>query len=152
MLTCRLLSSFALLACLNAQAVPTATLSPEQRHTLGRQLADSAGASQWQQLWQRSRLAGHLDSQPTTAYFTLPQALLPKAVSLTLSDPSETSAVNRTQVLYRREFRSQSIGSQADRTLNALCVLVDWRTLPAHALTRPAPYLGQISLLLARPC
>ncbi|MNE86610.1 hypothetical protein D3C80_1837280 [compost metagenome] len=115
-------------------------------------MANAAGASQWQQLWHRSRLAGHFDSQPTTAYFTLPQTLLPNAASLTLSDPSETSAINRTQVLYRREFRSQSIGNQAERTLNALCVLVDWRTLPEHALARPAPYLGQVSLLLARPC
>ncbi|MDD2061131.1 hypothetical protein N5D52_18805 [Pseudomonas sp. GD03860] len=152
MLTCRLLSSFALLACINAQAIPTTTLSPEQHHALGKQLAETAGASQWQQLWHRSRLAGYLDSQPTGAYFTLPQAVLPEAARLTLSDPSVTSALNQTQVLYRRDFPSQSIGRQGERPLNALCVLVDWRTLPEHALARPAPYLGQISLLLARPC
>lgn len=150
--TRRLLGCLVLLLALDAQALPTADLSPDQQQVLGKLLAQRAGTSQWQQLWQRSRQAGHLDEQSTNAYFTLASAQLPEAVALTLSEPNETDAVNQTQVMYRRDFQPQTVGKHADQTLSALCVWVDWRTLPQNAVTRPEPYLGQVSLLLARPC
>ncbi|TDF86370.1 hypothetical protein [Pseudomonas sp. H9] len=148
----RVLSSITLLIGLEAYALPTTDLSPEQRHALGKQLAEQAGASQWQQLWQRSRQAGHLQEHPTTAYFSLPSAELIKAAALTLSQPADTQALKQTQVLYRRDFSPHIVGKQAQENLSALCIWVDWRTLPENALSRPSAYLGQISLLLARPC
>ncbi|MGH8379366.1 hypothetical protein [Pseudomonas sp.] len=81
----RLLSTITLLIGLEAQALPSTALSPEQRHALGKQLAEYAGASQWQQLWQRSRQAGHLHEQSDTPYFNLAPEQLIKTVALTLS-------------------------------------------------------------------
>ncbi|MFQ6574314.1 hypothetical protein [Pseudomonas sp. UM16] len=147
-----LLSCLTLLVGLEAQALPTAELSAAQQSALGKQLSEQAGASQWQQLWQRSRDAGHLDEQAHSAYFSLAPAQLIEAVKLTLSQPQQTSALKQTQVLYRRDFLPQTVGKQADNLFSGICVWVDWRTLPAHAVNRPGPYLGQISLLLARPC
>ncbi len=148
----RLLSGITLLVGLEAQALPTTTLSPDQRVALGKQLAEHAGASQWQQLWQRSRQAGYLYEQSTTPHFSLDSTELIEAAALTLSQPKETSAVNQTQVLYRRDFFPKTVGKHAQTSLNAVCIWVDWRTLPAHAVNRPGPYLGQISLLLVHPC
>lgn len=148
----RFLCGITLLIGLEAQALPTAALSPEQHQALGKQLLQHAGTSQWQQLWQRSRQAGHLDKHAHIPYFSLDSAQLIEAVKLTLSQPEHTSALKHTQVLYRRDFLPLVVGMQADRSLSAVCIWVDWRTLPEHALNRPAAYLGQISLLLARPC
>ncbi|MEG0861681.1 MAG: hypothetical protein RSD81_04400 [Pseudomonas sp.] len=148
----RFLSGITLLIGLEAQALPTAALSPEQHQALGKQLLQHAGASQWQQLWQRSRQAGHLDKHANIPYFNLDSARLVEAVKLTLSQPEQTRALKRTQVLYRRDFLPLAVGKQADNSLSAVCLWVDWRTLPEHALNRPAAYLGQISLLLVRPC
>ncbi|MDD1978914.1 MULTISPECIES: hypothetical protein [Pseudomonas] len=147
-----LLGCITLLIGLEAQALPTAALSSEQRTALGKQLAEQAGASQWQQLWQRTRHAGHLDGHANTAYFDLAPTQLIASVFLTLSQPQQTSAVKQTQVLYRRDFLPQTVGKHAETHFSAICVWVDWRTLPTHAVNRPGPYLGQISLLLARPC
>ncbi|PSS51594.1 hypothetical protein [Pseudomonas sp. BBP2017] len=152
MLLGRLLSGITLLVGLEALALPTTTLSPDQRAALGKQLAEHAGASQWQQLWQRSRHAGYLHEQSTVPHFSLDSNELIKAAALTLSQPKETSAVNQTQVLYRRDFAPKIVGKHAQTSLSAVCIWVDWRALPEHAVNRPAPYLGQISLLLVHPC
>lgn len=152
MLIRRFISCIALLAGLEANALPTADLTAEQRQTLGALLADQAGASQWQQLWQRTRQAGHLSAQPGTAYFDLAPARLLDAVALTLAAPDQTAPVRQTQVMYRRSFLPQTVGKQADATFSAICIWVDWRSLPAHALNQPGAYLGQVSLLLTRPC
>ncbi|HWD31323.1 hypothetical protein ACIKP7_00985 [Pseudomonas caricapapayae] len=148
----RLLSGISLLIGLEAQALPTAALSPEQHQALGKQLVEYAGASQWQQLWQRSREAGHLSEHASSPYFSLDSAQLVESVKLTLSRPEQTTALKQTQVLYRRDFLPQTVGKQADISLSAVCIWVDWRTLPVQAVNRPGPYLGQISLLLTRPC
>ena len=148
----RILSGITLLIGLEAQALPTPALSPEQRQALGKQLVENAGASQWQQLWQRSRQAGHLHEQADSPYFSLAPAELIKAVALTVSQPHQADAVKQTQVLYRRDFSPQTVGQQAHTRFSAICVWVDWRTLPEHAVNRPGPYLGQVSLLLTRPC
>ena len=152
MLLRRLFTAIILLVGLEAHALPSAELSPEQHLILGKQLVEHAGASQWQQLWQRSRQVGHFNEHATIPYFSLPSAELVKAAALTVSQPGQTQAVKQTQVLYRRDFSPQIIGKQAQENLSAICVWVDWRTLPKHAVNRPGPYLGQISLLLARPC
>lgn len=148
----RFLCGITLLLGLEAQALQTAPLSTEQHQILGKQLLEHAGSSQWQQLWQRSRQAGHLDTQTNIPYFSLDSAQLIKAVELTLSQPEQTFALKDTQVLYRRDFLPQAVGKQADNSFSAVCIWVDWRTLPEHALSQPTAYLGQISLLLARPC
>lgn len=148
----RVLCAITLLIGLEAQALQTAPLSPEQHQILGKQLLEHAGASQWQQLWQRSRQAGHLDTHASIPYFSLDSERLMDAVKLTLSQPEQTDALKHTQVLYRRDFLPQVVGKQAGNSLSAVCIWVDWRTLPEHALSQPAAYLGQISLLLARPC
>lgn len=148
----QLTTAITLLVSLQAHALSTPELSPEQHQTLGKQLVEQAGASQWQQLWHRSRQAGHLHEQSTAPYFSLPSDELIKAAALTVSDPDQTQALKQTQVLYRRDFSPQIVGKQAQHDLHAICIWVDWRTLPKHAAHRPGPYLGQISLLLARPC
>lgn len=148
----RALGGITLLIGFEAQALQTAPLSPEQHQMLGQQLLQHAGASQWQQLWQRSRKAGHLDKQADIPYFSLDSAQLIQAVKLTLSQPEQTVALKHTQLLYRRDFLPHAVGKQADNSLSAVCLWVDWRTLPEHALNRPAAYLGQVSLLLAHPC
>ncbi len=148
----RFLCGITLLIGLEAQALPTEALSSEQHQALGKQLAQHAGSSQWQQLWQRTRQAGHLAKHANTPYFSLDSTQLVESVKLTLSQPEQTTALKQTQVLYRRDFLPQTVGKQAQSSLSAVCIWVDWRTLPEHALNRPGPYLGQISLLLTRPC
>lgn len=148
----RLLTSITLLASLEAHALSTAELSSQQHLVLGKKLFEQATASQWQQLWQRSRQAGHLHEHATTPYFNLPPDALIRAASLTLSAAQQTFALKHTQVLYRRDFSPQIVGRQAQQDFSAICIWVDWRTLPQHAVKRPGPYLGQISLLLIRPC
>ncbi|WP_232239693.1 hypothetical protein [Pseudomonas alkylphenolica] len=148
----RIVSCITLMVALQAQALPTTTLSPEQHLALGRQLAEHAGASQWQQLWQRSRQAGHLLENPDVPYFSLAPPQLIDSLRLTLSQPDQTQPHNQTQAMYRRDFSPQTVGKQGNTSYTAICLWVDWRTLPEHAVNRPTPWLGQISLLLTRPC
>ncbi|MGF6592100.1 hypothetical protein [Pseudomonas sp. 2835] len=147
-----LLTSLMLLGPLTAQALSTESQPRAVLLELGAQLANSAGSNQWQQLWQRTRQAGHLHSSPQVLHFDAPQAQIPALVSSTLTRADEALALKQTHVRYRRDFHPRIIGKDGPRELTALCVWVDWRSFPEQGISRPAGYLGQVSLLLARPC
>lgn len=152
MLMRTLLASLLLLGTFKAHALPTESQPRNVLLELGSQLAGSAGSSQWQQLWQRTRQAGHLDSGARGVHFDVPQAQIPALVAATLATADEALALKQTQVLYRRDFHPRVIGKVAAQEVTAVCVWVDWRSFSEHGVSRPASYLGQVSLLLARPC
>ena len=147
-----LLLSLLLLGPLDAHALATESQPRAVLLELAAQLAQGAGSSQWQQLWQRTRQAGHLHASPQTLHFDVPQVQIPQLVASTLAGADEALALKQTQVRYRRDFHPRIIGKAGAQELTALCIWVDWRSLPDQGISRPAAYLGQVSLLLARPC
>ncbi|CAK9890185.1 MULTISPECIES: hypothetical protein [Pseudomonas] len=152
MLTRTLLASLLLLGPLNAHAFATESQPRTVLLELGAQLAHSAGSSQWQQLWQRTRQAGYLQSSAQALHFDVPQTQIPALVASTLASADEVLALKQTQVRYRRDFHPRIIGKAGAHEMTALCLWVDWRSLPEHGISRPTSYLAQVSLLLARPC
>lgn len=133
-------------------ALDTHQASAEQLLELGRELATQAGASQWQQLWQRVRQAGYLQANGTPVHFSTPQAQLPDLARQTLAEADQVKAMQQTQALYRRSFAGQVIGQRDGQPLEALCLLVDWRTLPQGMRDTPQAYLHGASLLSSYPC
>ncbi|AYG45234.1 hypothetical protein DV532_13390 [Pseudomonas sp. Leaf58] len=133
-------------------ALDTHQVSTEQLLELGRELASEAGASQWQQLWQRARQAGYLQANGASLHFSIPQAQLPDLARQTLADADQVQAVQQTQALYRRSFAGQVIGQRDGQPLDALCLLVDWRTLPQGMHATPQAYLHGASLVNSYPC
>lgn len=65
--------------------------------------------------------------------------------------PTSTSAAP-DPALYRRSFADQIIGRRGGQPLHALCLLVDWRTLPQGMRDTPQAYLRSASLLSSYPC
>lgn len=147
-----LLFASLLLTPLSLQALDTRQTPTEQLLELGRELAASAGASQWQQLWQRVRQAGYLQANGTSVHFTVPPAQLPELARQTLARADQVQAQRQTQALYRRNFADQVIGHRDGQPLHALCLLVDWRTLPQGMRNTPQAYLPSASLLSSYPC
>lgn len=137
---------------LATHALDTRQAPPEQLLELGSQLADHAGSSQWQQLWQRTRAAGHLSATPGHAYFTPPHTLLPELARQTLAQADQVEAVDSTLARYKRTFPDSVIGMLDDQPLNSLCLIIDWRTLPQEQATQALAYLGGASLLKSYPC
>ncbi|MBV4491355.1 hypothetical protein [Pseudomonas oryzicola] len=133
-------------------ALDTRQASPEQLLELGRDLAAQAGASQWQQLWQRVRQAGYLQANSASLHFSVAPALLPELARQTLARADRVQAQQQTQALYRRNFADQVIGQRDGQPLHALCLLVDWRALPQSMLHTPEAYLRGASLLSSYPC
>jgi len=133
-------------------ALDTRQIPSEQLLNLGSDLATHAGASQWQQLWQRTRAAGHLHHNPRHAHFTVAQPRLPKLAYETLAQADQVEARGKTLALYRRRFPGQVIGMSDERSLSALCLLVDWRTLPQNMANSARAYLGSASLMISYPC
>ncbi|MDF0731996.1 hypothetical protein P0Y43_14875 [Pseudomonas entomophila] len=147
-----ILYCYLLLTSATSLALDTAPLTQPQLLRLGNALAYTAGASQWQQLWQRVRETGHLRIEPEQRHFTLPQTRLPELARQTLETADQVLPVNRTQALYRRDFSPTTIGQVKGQPLNAFCLVVDWRSLPEAMRENPHAYLGQASLLEAYPC
>ena len=133
-------------------ALDTHQVPAEQLLELGRELAAHAGASQWQQLWQRVRQAGYLQAQGAPLHFSAPPAQLPELAMQTLARADQVQALHQTQALYRRSFADQIIGRRGGQPLHALCLLVDWRTLPQGMRDPPQAYLRSASLLNSYPC
>lgn len=146
-----LLGSLMLATSLGTYALNTEKLPESALLSLGATLAHSAGSSQWQQLWQRTRTAGHL-SPGEIAHFTLPQPQVAELVKSTLRQADSADAAKTTQVRYRRDFQPQVVGMLSGTPLSAICLWVDWRTLPDLHSTAMAPHMGQVSLLVSRPC
>jgi len=141
-----------ILPSLPAHALDTQPLAPEQLLTLGAKLAAHAGSNQWQQLWQRTRAAGHLQPEPGRAYFTLSQAQLPQLARETLTKADQVEAQNNTFALYRRAFPGQVVGMLDEQPLNAFCLVIDWRSLPQNMADSPYAYLSSASLVQGYPC
>jgi len=135
-----------------AHALDTQQMRAEHLLELGRELAAHAGASQWQQLWQRVRQAGYLQADGAPVNFTVPMARLPDLARQTLAQADQVQALRQSQALYRRSFAGQVIGQRNGRPLHNLCLLVDWRTLPQGMRTTPQAYLHSASLVSSFPC
>lgn len=139
-------------AALPCHALETEALSASQLRALGKRLAAEAGASQWQQLWQNTRREGRFAKQPERSYFSLPQAQLPGLAQQTLAQAHQVEAFGKTRARYRHDFTPLVIGREGTREISALCLEVDWRTLPALQLDTPNAYLGLVGLLRSYPC
>jgi len=137
---------------LATHALDTRQAPPEQLLKLGSQLAAHAGSSQWQQLWQRTRAAGHLQPTSGQAYFTAPQPLLPELARQTLAQADHVETVSRTLARYQRTFPDRVIGMLDDQPLHSLCLIIDWRTVPQEQANEAQAYLGSASLLNSYPC
>lgn len=146
-----LLGSLVLSTCLGAQALETENRSETELIALASSLAQTAGSSQWQLLWQRSREAGHL-TPGKAAHFVVSQQRIDELTRATLSRPDSASAQNLTRVQYRRDFQPLVVGKLGGTPLSALCLTVDWRTFPEGARGDPGPWMGQVSLLVSQPC
>ncbi|GLO12330.1 hypothetical protein PPUJ20028_09110 [Pseudomonas putida] len=133
-------------------ALDTRQTPTEHLLELGRALAAHAGSSQWQQLWQRVRQAGYLQAHAAPVHFSVPTARLPDLARQTLAQADQVQALRQTQALYRRTFAGQVIGQRNGQPLHALCLLVDWRTLPQGMHATPQAYLSSASLLSSYPC
>ena len=133
-------------------ALDTEKLPAEQLLELGSRLSAQAGSSQWQQLWRRVRQAGYLHPGGSSLRFTLPAAQLPALARQTLADADQASPLHATQVVYRRSFADQVIGQRDGQPLHALCLLVDWRTLPNRMRDAPDAYLKSAGLISSYPC
>lgn len=134
-----------------AQALETTRTAPETLKAYAVTLEKSAGSNQWQQLWKRSRESGAFIQQGNQPRFTVSQDKLPDMVRTTLGNATSVQAQATTQALYRYEFAGP-IGSVANQSVKALCLLVDWRTLPSTSPTNDPGPMGSVSLLLAQPC
>ena len=147
-----LLFASMILTPLSLHALDTREVKAAQLLELGRDLERHAGASQWQQLWQRVRQAGYLQAQGAPLHFSAPMALLPELARLTLAQADHVQPLHQTQALYRRSFSDTVIGQRGGQPLHALCLVVDWRTLPESMLASPQAYLRSASLLSSYPC
>jgi hypothetical protein len=137
---------------LPTHALDTRQVPPEQLLKLGSQLAAHAGSSQWQQLWQRTRAAGHLQAASGRAYFTVAHPLLPDLARQTLARADQVETVSNTRARYRRTFPERVIGMLDGQPLNSLCLIVDWRTLPQEQAGKAQAYFAGVSLLNSYPC
>ncbi|MFJ4374466.1 hypothetical protein ACIP1T_17905 [Pseudomonas japonica] len=146
-----LLGSLVLSTSLDAHALDSERLSEADLLALASHLAQSAGSSQWQQLWQRSRSAGHL-SPGNVAHFTLPQPQIAQLTRATLDNPQSAQAESGTRARYRRDFQPLVLGNDNGKPLTALCLWVDWRTLPERVSGSATSWMGQVSLLVSKPC
>ncbi|OLS62750.1 hypothetical protein [Pseudomonas putida] len=146
-----LLGSLVLSTSLGAQALETENRPQAELIALATTLAQHAGSSQWQLLWQRSREAGHL-TPGKAAHFTLPAQRIDELTRATLASPHSATAEKRTRVQYRRDFQPLVLGNLDGSPLSALCLTVDWRTLPERTGGDAGPWMGQVSLLLSQPC
>mgnify|MGYP002129593966 CR=1 FL=1 len=88
----------------SAHALQTDTLPAARLAELSSELASTAGSSQWQQLWKRTRDAGHFQSSGEQARFILPMTVIPELVRDTLAKADSATPQKSTLVLYRRDF------------------------------------------------
>ncbi|QLF92340.1 hypothetical protein HW090_03640 [Pseudomonas sp. ABC1] len=148
----RNLSFLLILATGMCHAMSTENLSDKTLKAYGQTLSSVAGSSQWQQLWQRTRAAGHFQQEGPQARFTVPMKDIPDLVSSTLRNAHDAQSDRGTQVIYRKDFVPQVVGVEGVNNLTAVCVRVDWRSLPEGTATGDFAQMGNVSLLLARPC
>lgn len=134
-----------------AHALETAQVPPATLKAYAATLSTVAGSSQWQQLWKRSRDQGVFVHQGEQPRFTVSQDKLPDMARSTLLNAGSVTPQNTTQALYRYEF-SNPIGQAKGISLRAMCLVVDWRTLPSNTQPDDTRYMGSVSLLHTYPC
>ncbi|MCV4265279.1 hypothetical protein ALQ47_03526 [Pseudomonas cichorii] len=133
-----------------AHALGTEEVSQQTLQAYGATLDASAGNSQWQQLWKRTRDQGMFSYQSPT-HFTIPNNLIPDMVRRTLSGSQSVKPMNTTQAMYRFDF-DRPVGVERNQPVNAICLIVDWRTLPADTAIDDVSRMSSVSLLMAHPC
>jgi len=131
----------------NAITLDTLTDTDLRRYSAS--LAEHAGSSQWQLLWQNSRAAGHFKATGAQPRFTLPMHDIPALVQQTLAEPDRIDRLGTTRTRLRRDISPRIAGEMNGTPLNAICLTVDWRgaSEPADAKT-----LRFVSLIAAEPC
>lgn len=133
----------------SAHALQTDTLPATRLAELSSELASAAGSSQWQQLWKRTRDAGHFQPSGEQARFILPMTVIPELVRDTLAKADSATPQKSTLVLYRRDFAPRVTGVEALKDVTAICLQVDWRSVPENP--QPEQLIGA-NLLLTYPC
>ncbi|MBF7140897.1 MULTISPECIES: hypothetical protein [Pseudomonas] len=113
-----------------AAALSVHTLTETELREASARLADRAGSSQWQQLWSRTRAAGHFEPTGRQPRFTLPMREIPTAVRHTLVDPHQVQVKGQTRVHLRRDFSPQVTGTADGQVLTAVCLTIEWRGAP----------------------
>ncbi|MFT3962223.1 hypothetical protein [Propionivibrio sp.] len=130
----------------------TENLSEKTLKAYGQSLANAADSSQWQQLWRRTRAEGCFQQESVQRRFTLPMQEIPKLVATTLRDAHDVQSNRRTQAIYRHDFAPRVVGAEGTQNLTAVCLTVNWRSLPEHTATDDMAQMVNISLLLVQPC
>ena len=133
-----------------AHALNTEEVEPQALKDYAVTLSTHAGNFQWQQLWKTTRTAGYFSEQSPT-YFTVPMKQVPDLVYKVLTDASSVKPFASTRATYRYDF-AVKVGLVNKVAVTALCVDVDWRTLPNGTRVDDAEKMGAVSLLLAKPC
>lgn len=114
-------------------------------------LAEQAGSSQWQLLWQHTRAAGHFQAAGAQPRFTLP---IPALVQRTLAQPDRIDRLSATRTRLRHNIGPRIAGEAAGTPLTAICLTVDWRgaSEPTAGQAVDPASLRHVSLLAAEPC
>lgn len=134
----------------SAHALNTDDVEPQTLKEYAYTLSANAGNFQRQQLWKATRVAGYF-SDTSNTHFTTPQPQVTDLVATVLSRATSVTPYNTTRATYRYDFKQQ-VGLVSKVAVTALCVDIDWRTLPQEADPEDASNMGSVSLLLARPC
>lgn len=132
---------------LNAITLDTLTDTDLRRYSAS--LAEHAGSSQWQLLWQNSREAGHFKATGAQPRFTLPMRDIPALVQQTLAEPDRIDRLGTTRTRLRHNISPRIAGEVNGTPLNAICLTVDWRGASELA---NAQSLRFVSLIAAEPC
>lgn len=133
-----------------AQALTTDEVEPQTLKAYAVTLNAHASNFQWQQLWKASRDAGVFRNTSNT-YFTAPMAQVPDLVAKVLSGATSVIPFASTRATYRYDV-ANTVGFARNVAVTAVCVDVDWRTLPEGTDAQDASKMGTVSLLLATPC
>ncbi|RQO58297.1 hypothetical protein [Pseudomonas sp. KBW05] len=133
-----------------AHALNTEEVEPQTLKDYAITLNASAGNFQWQQLWKTTRTAGYFSEQSST-HFTAPMKQVPDLVSTVLSSATSVKPFASTRATYRYDF-AEKVGQVNKVTVTALCVDVDWRSLPNGTAVDDTEKMKTVSLLLAKPC
>lgn len=150
----RLLRAFSLaMACSlapSAYALNTEEAEPHLLMEYAVTLSAHAAKHQWQRLWHATRLAHYFNPAHTT-HFTPPSSKAGEKIVHTLANATSVTAYKTSLATYRYEF-GDKIGIERGIAVTAICVDVDWRSLPEGTDAEDASGMGSVSLLLARPC
>ena len=135
-----------------AHALDTHAVSEDQLRRYSTALSQSAGSSQWQQLWANTRRAGHFSADGEQTRFTLAMHDLPDKVRQTLSSPDGIIPIKHSQTWIRRDFTPSQTGLKGGVRYSALCVLVDWKSVPQGTRISDHANISLASLSLTEPC